>query len=170
MLTVSRLPPLNRALRALGTLAVSRMAGEALDRSRRSVPSPVPVLMVTILVAPEPVTSVAAGVPVMPPPGLATVKLPVATPVTGSLKVTVKVAVAEPVGVVTGTIERTVGGVVSTISPMTNSPTAPRDMPVTEVAVVVGVPERVTPFQVEPSHSRTMKFAAVAAASTLPAG
>ena len=80
-------------------------------KSRRIVPSPVPVLTVTVRVLPEP-EIVPIEVPVTPV--LVREKLPAATPVTDSLKVTRKVMLAALVGVVVGAIELTVGAVVST--------------------------------------------------------
>jgi len=100
-------PVLKVAVKALE--AVSVIAGEALLRSSRIVPEPEPVLTVTVLVVPEP------DMPLTEAPLTPVVlreKLPVATPVTDSLNVTVKFIDAALVGVVVGTIEVTVGAIV----------------------------------------------------------
>jgi hypothetical protein len=77
-----------------------------------SVPFPVPVDAVTVHNAPEPETAVTAGVP--DNPDADSEKLPVATPVTGSLNVTVHCTLdalveLEP----TRAMDETVGAVVS---------------------------------------------------------
>src|SRR5438132_1627876 len=79
-------------------------------RFRPSDPLPVPVLAVTVYVAPLPVTPVMLGVV---SPLFARPKSPVPTPVTFSLNVTVQLTVVALVGLVPVTIEETVGGVVS---------------------------------------------------------
>ena len=92
--------------------AESVIVGVVWSRSRRIVPLPEPVLTVTIQAVPEPLTEVTEA-PVTP---LAMVveKLPLATPVTASEKVTAKVAVDDPVGLeVPSAIELTVGWVSS---------------------------------------------------------
>ncbi len=72
-----------------------------------------PVEAVTVRVAPEPETPVTDGVPVMPPP-CCSEKLPVATPVTDSLNVTVQETEQAFVGAAdTRAIEETVGACVS---------------------------------------------------------
>ena len=78
-----------------------------------SVPSPVPVLVVTVYEAPVPVTLV-KDAPVMPVG--ASAKSAVSTPVTLSLKVTVHCTLAALVGVLpTRLIELTVGAVLSIV-------------------------------------------------------
>jgi hypothetical protein len=79
-----------------------------------SVPSPDPVLAVTVQIAPLPVTPVTAGVP--PSPVFTTAKLPEATPLTLSLNVTVHWTLKAFVGEeVTRLIEVTVGAVRSMV-------------------------------------------------------
>jgi hypothetical protein len=103
-------PVLKVAVRGLE--AVSVIAGEALLRSSRIVPEPEPVLTVTVQVVPEPDMPL-TEVPLTPV--VFKVKLLVVTPETDSLKVTVKVVEVALVGVVVGTIEETVGAVLSTV-------------------------------------------------------
>ena len=102
-------PPVAKVA-ATALVAASVMAGEVLDRSRRIVPSPLPVLTATVRVAPVPVM-VPTDAPVTPV--VVRLKLPAATPVTDSEKVTVKLTDDAPVSVAAGTIEVTVGAVVS---------------------------------------------------------
>ncbi len=64
------------------------MAGVRLERSSRMAPSPVPVLTVTVRVAPGPALTLVTEAPVTVPV-VVNPKLPVATPVTDSLKATV---------------------------------------------------------------------------------
>jgi hypothetical protein len=97
-------PVLKVAVRGLE--AVSMIEGEVLLRSSRIVPEPEPVLTVTVRVVPEPDTLLIEA-PLTPL--VLREKLPVATPETDSLNVTVKVIDAALVGVVVGTIEVTVG-------------------------------------------------------------
>jgi hypothetical protein len=104
--TVRMVPLLKVAIR--GLVAVSVIDGVVLLKSSRIVPEPVPVLTVTVQVVPEPDTLVTEA-PVTPV--VFKEKLPVATPETGSLKVTVKVVEVALVGVVVGTIEETVGAI-----------------------------------------------------------
>jgi hypothetical protein len=61
-----------------------------------SVPLPVPVLAVTVQVVPPPLTPVIAGVP--PSPTLTGTKLPLLTPVTLVLNITVQETLAALVG------------------------------------------------------------------------
>src|SRR5512137_2957432 len=70
------------------------------------VPLPEPVLTVTVRVLPLPVTPV---IEVPDTPDAFRLKLPLATPLTDSLKVTRNVMVEALVGVVVGAIETTVG-------------------------------------------------------------
>ena len=93
-----------------GLKAESEIVGLALERSRRIVPSPVPVLTVTVYVVPEPARPVIEA-PLTPV--WVRLKLVASTPVTASLNVTVKSAVAAFVGVETGTMELTVGACAS---------------------------------------------------------
>ena len=84
VLSMVTTPPVAKvAARAL--VAVSAIVGEVLDRSRRIVPSPLPVLTATVRVVPEPVI-VPTDAPVTPV--VVRLKLPAATPVTDSEKVT----------------------------------------------------------------------------------
>jgi hypothetical protein len=103
--TVRRPPVANMAARVLP--AASVIAGVALERSRRIVPSPLPVLTTTVrvLVVPEIVPIEAPAIdPVVP-----TLRLPAATPMTFSLNVMVKFVDAPLVEAVAGLIELTVG-------------------------------------------------------------
>jgi hypothetical protein len=74
-----------------------------------SVPLPVPVLAVTVRVAPLPVTEVIAGVP--PSPEFTSLKLLLLIPVTLALNVTVQETLDALVGLAPATlIDKTVGG------------------------------------------------------------
>ncbi|MBV6465970.1 MAG: hypothetical protein PGMFKBFP_01267 [Anaerolineales bacterium] len=77
------------------------------------VPSPVPVLTVTVYVAPEPLT-LAMDAPVTPL--VVKSKSPTSTPVTASEKVTVKFTLAALVGLASARkMEVTVGAVLSIV-------------------------------------------------------
>jgi hypothetical protein len=80
-----------------------------------SVPLPVPVLAVTVQVVPLPLTPVIVGAPLSPE--LTSVKLPVLTPDTLVLKVTIQEMLANVVGVgLARSIEDTVGGGATTMT------------------------------------------------------
>ena len=120
--TVATVPAVYGAVRAVPVKSV--IAGEVTVRSSLMVPSPDPVLTVTVrvLVPSEPVMPV-TDAPVTAPV-VVRVKLPVATPFTASAKVTVKSTVAALVTTLTGKMELTVGAVSSTLTPVTGAEVA----------------------------------------------
>jgi hypothetical protein len=96
---------------ALNGLAAPSMMPETFDKLRRSCPSPVPVLAVTVLVIPLPVTPASAA-PLGPVD--ARLKFACPTPVTFSEKRTVHVTVDALVGLATAVLmELTVGATFS---------------------------------------------------------
>ena len=111
--------PLNVAASELPTMSAIPVTVERFNCSDTAVPDAgvlVPVDAVTVQVAPEPAMPVTDGVPVIPPP-CCSEKFPLATPVTGSLNVTVQLTELALVSAVAAVraIEETVGACVSKV-------------------------------------------------------